>query len=49
MYLGGDPKDLEPILDGLNPIQMIERKVKNYEKSGATNYQDAINSYSTLI
>lgn len=49
MYLGGEPNDLESILDGLNPIQMVERKVKNYEKSGVTDYKDAINSYSTLI
>lgn len=28
---------------------MVERKVKNYEKSGVTDYKDAINSYSTLI
>jgi hypothetical protein len=30
MYLGGKPNDLNTILDTLNPIQMIERKVKNY-------------------
>lgn len=49
MYLGGSPTDLETILDHLNPIQMVERKVKNFQKSGITDYNDAIQCYSTLI
>lgn len=28
---------------------MVERKVKNYEKSGVTDYNDAIQNYTTLV
>jgi hypothetical protein len=49
MYLGGQSADLNTILESLNPIETVERKVKNFEKLGVTDYDDAIQSYTALI
>lgn len=49
IYLGGESGQLDSILLIINPIQMMERKVETIEKSGCSNYDEAIGQYSTLI
>lgn len=40
---------METILEILNPIYSIERKVHSYDKNGIQDVDEAIKSYSSLV
>lgn len=49
MVFGGLVQNLETILEILNPIYSVEKRVRCYDKDGIKDYDEAIKSYSSLI